>query len=80
MNVANRIAELRKARGISLTALADRTEQHFTTVARHQSGSIATIPRVKLDLYAKIFECKILDLFLDPTDLPGGSEIESGAG
>jgi len=72
MRVENRIAELRKERGITLHGLAELTGQHFTTVARHQSGSIARVPRHKLEQYARVLECKLMDLFLDSSMLPGG--------
>jgi transcriptional regulator with XRE-family HTH domain len=74
----NRISELRKDRNITLNDLADRLGVHFTTVARHQSGSISVIPRETLAQYARIFDVEIMDLFLDPTEIPGG-RIESGA-
>lgn len=69
----NRIAELRKEKGLTLEALAEATDQHFTTVARHQSGHIERIPLDKLVSYSKVLECQILDLFMDPKEMPGGN-------
>ena len=76
--MANRISQLRKERGITLNRLAEKLGVHFTTVARHQSGSIGTIPRETLAKYAEIFEVDIMDLFLDPTEIPGG-RVGTGA-
>ena len=66
----NRIKELRKARGLTLDALAEMVGTTKQTIQRYETGVISNIPQEKIELLAKA-------LCVTPSVLMGWSDDES---
>ncbi len=67
--LANRLKELRKARGLTLDALADRLGTSKQTIHRYENGVISNIPHDKVRALARALE-------VAPSELMGWEQEE----
>ena len=73
----NRLRELREARKLTQQEVAKLLDIDHTTVSRHESGSRDLSPE-DIQKYARLYKVESYELFIDPKDLQGEDEAESG--
>lgn len=67
--IANRLASLRKERGLTQSEVGRYMELDFTTVAKQEAGDRG-LSRIQALRYATLYRCTLMELFLDPNDVP----------
>jgi transcriptional regulator with XRE-family HTH domain len=70
-----RIKELRLARGLSQEKVAEALDRSISTVSRHETGREDSIDIGRLRIYARLYNCRVVDLFADAAE-PTGDEAD----
>ena len=62
MTVNQRLRIMRKEKGITTTALAEKIHVSQSSIVRYENGSVQYIPTDVLEKIASVFSCTVFDL------------------
>jgi transcriptional regulator with XRE-family HTH domain len=67
--IKNRLAELRRERGLTQADVSRIFGFHVTLISKQETGD-RYLSRAQAVKYATLYRCTLLELFLDPNDVP----------